>query len=578
MGKANIISHLGDGKYSVNLQFNSDHKNEQLTSIDTNINSLQDQLADLTPGTLSYNIVSLQITALNKQKASLEAIPDEESIQAWCADLTEDLSGVVGTMEIPGEREAINIQPGHGGNGAYNRDRDGLLTKIMAQTPEQAYFNVSQLPGWQKWKPTFRYAEITSIDGDVADVTIDTTTSTQQGLNINQSETLSAVPIEYMDCNGQAFAEGDAVLVKFEGQIWTSPVIVGFKDNPKPCGYDFFIKPVFNGHEPIQGNQTIKISLTVEGTLIESEGVVYGVRNESTDPILDGLVDFRGAGVPAKISDPAIETSVYVKSAGRMDLIGLETDPEFIANLGYMEDFTFLHYSVSDSSDYTIKYKGVYLKEVEYKVGDYPIAEGTQSTVTVEGVEYDVYEMDFSNLSALKQTPNAAALDNENAWVKSMQHTDNGPGIYGPWLDNRYSNIYYYPNAWQKAYDYEIDPRPEFWDRVLDDWLYNYCVLERGWWAQLRELNLTVDDSLGGGGDIGNIPVTSFVIISDPDGNNPAFENYNVTRSAGTYRLYYLQDCVNEGQPAYPAVEGEDYSPYTYVWGYSMVDTPPELW
>lgn len=578
MGKATITGGGTDGEYTALVRFRRDTIEAQIAELEIRADKYRDKIDSLEEGR-EKNMLKAQLLGIEKRVAYLgTAAPADKPISVWCADLTEDLSGDVGLVEVPGQTQAFNIVPGFDGEAGYNISTHGFIMPTVGLTAAQAYANLGLLPAWQKWKPTFRYGEITALEDDMCSVDLEAATSTQQALNVNQGTTLSDVPIVYMDCNGEAFEEGDAVLIKFNGQDFGSPEVVGFKEHPKPCGYDFFIKPVFNGHEPIQGNQTIKISLIIEGDLIEAEGVVYGVRNEPPDPALDGLVDFRGAGVPGKIADPTVETSAFVKSHGRMDLIGLETDPEFIANLGYMEDFTFLHYSVSDSSDYTIKYKGVYLKEVEYRVGDYPIAEGAQSTVTVEGVEYDVYEMDFSNLSTLKQTPNSAALDNANAWVKSMQHSENGPGVYGPWLDNRYSNIYYYPNAWQKAYDYGIDPRVEFQDRVLDDWLYGYCVLERGWWAQLRELNLAVSDSLGGGGDIGNIPVTSFVIISDPDGGNPTFENYNVTRSAGTYRLYYLQDCVNEGQPAYPAVEGEDYSPYSYTWAYSIVETPPELW
>ena len=47
---------------------------------------------------------------------------------------------------------------------------------------------------------------------------------------------LDDVPIVYMDCNAEPFRVGDDVLVKFQGQSWSSPEAVGFSDGPWPCG------------------------------------------------------------------------------------------------------------------------------------------------------------------------------------------------------------------------------------------------------------------------------------------------------------------------------------------------------
>ncbi len=241
MGKATIISHLGDGQYSVNLEFNSEQKDKQLASIDAHITNFEAQLLDLAPGSLSYSIVELQITSLNKQKTALDTIPDEESMQVWCADLSETLSGEVGTIEVPGEKIDVNIQPGFDGNSTYDRGRDGQLTKIMTQSPEQAYFNASQLPGWQKWKPTFRYAIISNLSGNECTITFETTTSTQQSLSINQTDSIDNVDIDYMDCDGVPFEDGNSVIVMFTGQDWSQPKVIGFKDNPKPCNTIIYV-------------------------------------------------------------------------------------------------------------------------------------------------------------------------------------------------------------------------------------------------------------------------------------------------------------------------------------------------
>jgi hypothetical protein len=138
---------------------------------------------------------------------------------------------------VPGESVEFNIQPGYDGNAVYDSARDGQLTPTLAMTPAAAFYNLAMLPGWQKWKPTYRYGTITAVDGDLANVTLDAATSTQQGLGVNQESTLSDVPIEYMTCNGSSFEVGDEVLVKFAGQEWSSPIVVGFKDNPAACGF-----------------------------------------------------------------------------------------------------------------------------------------------------------------------------------------------------------------------------------------------------------------------------------------------------------------------------------------------------
>jgi hypothetical protein len=46
---------------------------------------------------------------------------------------------------------------------------------------------------------------------------------------------LTDVPIEYMNCNSESFADGDEVIVEFTEQDWDQPKIIGFKEAPKPC-------------------------------------------------------------------------------------------------------------------------------------------------------------------------------------------------------------------------------------------------------------------------------------------------------------------------------------------------------
>ncbi len=158
--------------------------------------------------------------------------------QIWCADYTDDLTGDVGIIEVPGEQTARNIQPGYDGNAVYNAERDGQILPAIVSTPAAAFWNLAMMPGWQKWQPTYRYGTITVIDyeADTCSLNLEAATSSQQSINVNQGTALSGVPIQYMQCNAAAFAVDDVVLIKFTGQDFAAPEVIGFKDHPKPCG------------------------------------------------------------------------------------------------------------------------------------------------------------------------------------------------------------------------------------------------------------------------------------------------------------------------------------------------------
>lgn len=186
-------------------------------------------------------VAQLPLDLLKDERASLQKIQTtwtaltlEETVQAWCADLTEDATGFVATVEVPGESRLVLIAP----QAPAPTDADGLLTAREVQQPHQVFFNAAILPGWQKYKPTFRRGIITALhsDTDTADVTLEATDkSSAQALNINQTAALSAVPVKYMSCNAAAFEVGDRCVVQFKNQDWSQPEVIGFVDNPKPC-------------------------------------------------------------------------------------------------------------------------------------------------------------------------------------------------------------------------------------------------------------------------------------------------------------------------------------------------------
>lgn len=183
---------------------------------------------------LAWQALKNEQLQLTKNKAYWQGLSLSETVQAWCADMTEDASGVVATVEIPGENKRVLIAPAAPAHTAAA----GELAAREVQSPEQVFFNAAILPGWQKFKPTYRRGVITSlnIETDKASVTLAADdTSSAQALGINQAAQLVAVPVEYMTCNASAFAVGDACIVQFKDQDWAQPRVVGFVDNPKPC-------------------------------------------------------------------------------------------------------------------------------------------------------------------------------------------------------------------------------------------------------------------------------------------------------------------------------------------------------
>ena len=123
---------------------------------------------------------------LNRKKNFTKALPEDPEIDAWCADLSEDLSGAVGTIEIGGQLETgkVLIRPGYDGRADFDAGRDGQLMHFLAMRPWLAIYNFVLMPGWQRWMPTYRVGTITEIDEDTCSVTIDSVISIHQGLDV----------------------------------------------------------------------------------------------------------------------------------------------------------------------------------------------------------------------------------------------------------------------------------------------------------------------------------------------------------------------------------------------------------
>lgn len=235
MGKALIISGGTEGQYQVKLALDTHRVKERIIYLDCLIADLAVRIAAL-PSGAEKDRLQLEQLSLEKQKDFLDNNTEEDpTVSAWCADYTEDLSGQVGTVEIPGQRDIVQIRPGYEGNAVFSAARDGQLQPSIAGVPSTVFWNWAMMAGWQKWKPTFRHGQITSVNGDTCNVTLEPAFSDIQALNINQAEILSNVPIEYMECDGDIFETGDNVLIEFEDQDWSTPKVIGFKIEPEKC-------------------------------------------------------------------------------------------------------------------------------------------------------------------------------------------------------------------------------------------------------------------------------------------------------------------------------------------------------
>lgn len=294
MGKGTILSEIGEGLYRVEVDYGEDILQDRLSALNSTLarleaetSALESRLSDAesaassTSGALNsaINAYSAAIIAggdagaakaeLNrvlaihnqsllraqlartKLSGNTAALANTEAridylqgfnlikeMDAWCADYTLEAEGEVATIEVPGEPMLTLIVPGgEEGEIPVPTGADGRVVARAAQTPEQLYFNLALLPGWQKEKPTYRLGEITEVDygTDECGVDLDAATSSAQALNINKVNSLSGIPIEYMDCHAAIFETGDRVVVKFDGQSWDGGKVIGFESNPKPC-------------------------------------------------------------------------------------------------------------------------------------------------------------------------------------------------------------------------------------------------------------------------------------------------------------------------------------------------------
>lgn len=172
---------------------------------------------------------------------------NEDPVQIWCADLTKNIQQdtKVGLIEVPASRRGQNIRPAfsydnpYNKTAEYNKTRDGFLQPYASAKVWSFAYNFICETVWKRDKPTYRYGQIISIDylTDTCNILLEPLLEYigEETINLNKSEYLNNVPIQYMYCNSAAFDTDDIVLIGFNEQKWEQPKVIGFREHPKPC-------------------------------------------------------------------------------------------------------------------------------------------------------------------------------------------------------------------------------------------------------------------------------------------------------------------------------------------------------
>jgi hypothetical protein len=287
MGRATINSHLGDGLYSADVVADN-------TGIDAGIAAATTEIAvqTTTIGALDVELAALDSERLtadaglnaailsgdqdaidaavaevarvdtetaiatrkrsgavgrkfaavkNRQYYESNRIADETR-QLWAADLTENLTGDVGLIELGRDgNEPSIIRPASstGDAAAYDDQRDGTNQSPLSNTGAAAVWNYGVSLGVTKWKPRYRTGIISALENGLADVSLDA--YVREGVNMNIETELLDVPVSYLDCDSLAFSLADPVVIEFTDQDWLQPTVIGFVNNPQRCSPRYYV-------------------------------------------------------------------------------------------------------------------------------------------------------------------------------------------------------------------------------------------------------------------------------------------------------------------------------------------------
>jgi len=260
------------------------------------------------------------------------------------------------------------------------------------------------LPGWQKWKPTYRYGAITALDGDTADVSLDSALSSQQGLNVNQAGVLTGVDIEYMSCDGAAFDVGDEVLIQFSGQDWASPKVIGFKEEPKACAIALKLTKINTNDVSGAIDWQLYLIQPIPTYIDEKGGYTEGFRELGSTRI-DGngvaVFDVESFDYPLNSDYP-----LYAALSGGLNfsLFTEDIKGDYADIYGYDNYITYWN-----QGDPDVLYPGItfdfYYDSVRYKINNSDdLSTRIKTTFTAEdGTEYNGWEVEFTDVYGLKE-------------------------------------------------------------------------------------------------------------------------------------------------------------------------------
>jgi len=173
---------------------------ENLAAVNESIADVGAAIIEESKAKIPYDAVKVRKLAIEKRIVRLyAAIGTPPPIQAWCTDLSDGLKArslyafddVVGTIELVGNGDnGITLQPHYEELGLYLNTRDGYLTPTASLTPASYYYNRAMTPGWQKWDAVYRPGVIISAAGGSFEVELDAVASGEQ---------FSRIPVNDLD-------------------------------------------------------------------------------------------------------------------------------------------------------------------------------------------------------------------------------------------------------------------------------------------------------------------------------------------------------------------------------------------
>ena len=204
-----------------------------------------------------------RITELTALKASYEAL---QSIDCWCCRFYDkiEVGSIVNTAEVPGFYESKYTQMYVMSNSRNPREffvnesdfnilppgssyiADSELRYLETMNSNAIFYNYCMEPGALKWKPTWRYATIISINTGNHTCSIYLIDATLERVlknvgnkgdpySLNDKFVYNDVQINYPPCNSFAFEPLDEVLVLFREFDLDKPIVLGFRRAPVQC-------------------------------------------------------------------------------------------------------------------------------------------------------------------------------------------------------------------------------------------------------------------------------------------------------------------------------------------------------